>query len=815
MALTYTNYDYDTTGGGPLASASIAYAAGQPILVFAGSPSAAPAFSISDTAGLTWSTLSTQTGATGASTSIVYLATPVSSGSTVVSVNASGAAVFGFRVKTHTGATTPIVVGGAGPGTQTAYLISQLVNPTSTGSALYLWIAAAASESATPATPGTGCTQMGSSYNAFNNANFELLPSTNPLTSNAAFTLSTTTASGYSQDLSWIAIEAPALPTGPIINTQPVSQRVVLGSTATMSVTATTSGGTVTYQWQKNTGSGMSNITGATSASYTTPGLAYADNSTTYQCVTTDSNGSTTTNVVSAIADFNTVGTPASRHITAFGAGSFGAGSFGPVVMGIVASGGNTYTAAVAETGTAAETSSTLNTTTAARVEAAAAVDISSTTNTTSAGVAEAGAAADSAGASNSMPAATAEAGAAADTSSTVNATTAATTEAGAAADISSVTDATTATVAEAAAAADTSSTVNATTAARVEAAAAAEVISVSFTTSATTSESGTAADTSETGAVTTVSILESGAAVDISVNVNGTTATVAEAAAGADTSSAANTMPTAVAESGAAADTSSAADTMLAATAEAAAAADTASASAFNGVVMSERATAADTSSATDATTAAVSELAAAADISTATSLLVASVTEASFAIDVSDAHAAAIQVGVIEQSDAQDTSYVLPSNIYAQVSEIMSAADTVRFEFDADYLLDISEIIPLLFNLLVGGRVWQDATPDILPRDTNGNILPFILWSIIGGQDQEYVEQVASDFSNARIQIHSVSMGVLISAQLAVKARDALLASPYTVGVLGSAVATYDATRKLRGRRQQFSIWFRQPQP
>lgn len=123
------------------------------------------------------------------------------------------------------------------------------------------------------------------------------------------------------------------------------------------------------------------------------------------------------------------------------------------------------------------------------------------------------------------------------------------------------------------------------------------------------------------------------------------------------------------------------------------------------------------------------------------------------------------------------------------------------------------LSEIVTTLLNPLVSGRVWESATPDDLPRDNNDVIKPFILWSTMGGQDAEYVEQFpAPAFSNARLQIHCVSPSNILVERLMQAVRDALLASSYTVGVLGSPIGTYDDTRKLRGRRQQFSIWFRQ---
>ena len=83
-------------------------------------------------------------------------------------------------------------------------------------------------------------------------------------------------------------------PSGPTINTQPSNQSVTAPATATFSVTATTSGGSLTYQWRRN----GTNISGANSASYTTPATSVsggsANNGDLYSVVVTDSNGSTT-----------------------------------------------------------------------------------------------------------------------------------------------------------------------------------------------------------------------------------------------------------------------------------------------------------------------------------------------------------------------------------------------------------------------------------------------------------------------------------------------------------------------------------------
>ena len=88
----------------------------------------------------------------------------------------------------------------------------------------------------------------------------------------------------------------------PTINTHPSNQTVTAPATTTFSVVATSSGGALTYQWQRQPagGGGFTNIGSATAASFTPPATSVtggsANNGDQYRCVVSDSNGSTTSN---------------------------------------------------------------------------------------------------------------------------------------------------------------------------------------------------------------------------------------------------------------------------------------------------------------------------------------------------------------------------------------------------------------------------------------------------------------------------------------------------------------------------------------
>lgn len=78
-------------------------------------------------------------------------------------------------------------------------------------------------------------------------------------------------------------------PTPPTIQSQPSDRTVTAGQTATFSVTATGSV-PLSYQWQK----GTTAISGATSASYTTPATTLGDSGSAYSVVVSNSVGSVT-----------------------------------------------------------------------------------------------------------------------------------------------------------------------------------------------------------------------------------------------------------------------------------------------------------------------------------------------------------------------------------------------------------------------------------------------------------------------------------------------------------------------------------------
>ena len=103
----------------------------------------------------------------------------------------------------------------------------------------------------------------------------------------------------------------------PSITTQPASQSVTVGQTATFSVAAIGSG-TLSYQWKKNAIA----ISGATSSIYVTPATTASDNGASFTVVVSDTTGSVNSNAATLTVTSAPVGPtittqPASRTVTA------------------------------------------------------------------------------------------------------------------------------------------------------------------------------------------------------------------------------------------------------------------------------------------------------------------------------------------------------------------------------------------------------------------------------------------------------------------------------------------------------------------
>ena len=155
---------------------------------------------------------------------------------------------------------------------------------------------------------------------------------TTPATTNsdngAHFTvLVTNTAGSVTSNAAILTVNAA--PVAPSITTQPTSQTVTAGQTASFSVAAT---GTapLSYQWKKN----GTAISGATSSSYTTPATTNSDNGAQFTVLVSNAAGSVTSNgatlTVNAAPIAPSISTqPSSQTVTAGQTASFSVAAAG------------------------------------------------------------------------------------------------------------------------------------------------------------------------------------------------------------------------------------------------------------------------------------------------------------------------------------------------------------------------------------------------------------------------------------------------------------------------------------------------------
>jgi hypothetical protein len=147
--------------------------------------------------------------------------------------------------------------------------------------------------------------ENGSNINGATSASYTT-PATAASDNGATFIVTVTNNAGsIASNPATLTVNA-AVSGAPAITTQPANQTVAVGSTATFSVVAT---GTapLSYQWSKNGGA----ISGATSASYTTPAIVASDNGATFTVTVTNSTGSITSSTATLTVNAVVSGAPA------------------------------------------------------------------------------------------------------------------------------------------------------------------------------------------------------------------------------------------------------------------------------------------------------------------------------------------------------------------------------------------------------------------------------------------------------------------------------------------------------------------------
>ena len=120
------------------------------------------------------------------------------------------------------------------------------------------------------------------------NTNTYTTPATSSADNGAIFLVSVSNSAGTVTSSS-ATLAVTAAPVAPVITTQPVNQSVVVGQSATFSVIATNSA-TSSYQWKKN----GTDISGATSSTYTTPATAIGDSDAVFTVVVSNAAGPVT-----------------------------------------------------------------------------------------------------------------------------------------------------------------------------------------------------------------------------------------------------------------------------------------------------------------------------------------------------------------------------------------------------------------------------------------------------------------------------------------------------------------------------------------
>ena len=166
----------------------------------------------------------------------------------------------------------------------------------------------------------------GAAISGANSASYTT-PATTSADNGAQFTVTVTDlVSSVTSNPATLTVNVPSTP--PTITAQPASKTVMAGQTATFSVSAS---GTapLTYQWRK----GATAISGATSASYTTPATTTADNGAQFTVTVTNGSGNVTSAAATLTVTASTLILNASQSSLTFASVNIGSNSVLPVLF--------------------------------------------------------------------------------------------------------------------------------------------------------------------------------------------------------------------------------------------------------------------------------------------------------------------------------------------------------------------------------------------------------------------------------------------------------------------------------------------------
>lgn len=283
MAAAYVNEagGFNTASGGSIATSAVSHTTGNLLVCCVRHEGATTTISVADTAGNTWTPLTKVThGGGDMHLQLFYVLNCTGNASNVVTATFGASRTFrGIQVMQFSGLNsydeedsgTTTAGTSVTAGTVNINGAGVVVNGIAIYGGLLSW---SASTGYTLVQNASDTARMGMSYELETGSSAE-----------------SPGASGSSND-DWIIVSAAFLEagSGPTIDTQPTSQSCYEGQTSTFNISATTSGGTLHYQW-KDDGSNV----GTDSNSYTTGAAVYTtDNGAQITCVVSDDNGSTT-----------------------------------------------------------------------------------------------------------------------------------------------------------------------------------------------------------------------------------------------------------------------------------------------------------------------------------------------------------------------------------------------------------------------------------------------------------------------------------------------------------------------------------------